>query len=199
MSDSRVAVVVLAAGASTRLGRPKQLVDWQGTTLIARAARTALAAGIGPVFVVLGAEAEPCRKALSGLDVAVVTNPDWPLGISTSIRAGVDAAAARDDCGAVMLMTCDQPGVDAGHLRSLEAAWRAGSAMAASAYGGTLGVPACFDRGRYADLRKLTGDQGARGLLASAAPGEVAAIGSPRCEQDIDSASDIRRWNRSPR
>ena len=191
MSDD-ITVVVLAAGASRRLGRPKQLLPWEGSTLLEHAVRTATGAALGPVLVVLGHEAERCRDALGGLLVTLVVHERWEEGIGSSIGAGVRAAAARAVCRSLILMTCDQPGVSAGHLAALAAAWRSSGADAVgSAYAGILGTPALFGRALFTALESLTADRGAKDLLD---PGRrhVAVVPCPECAGDIDLESDYQ-------
>ena len=108
--------VVLAAGASVRLGEPKQLVTIAGETLLERAVRAAREAGCSPVVVVLGADAERIAEQCDLSDAVVVVNDAWSEGMASSIRVGV---GALQDADGVVLMTCDQPAVSAAHLRAL--------------------------------------------------------------------------------
>src|SRR5689334_9322503 len=105
-----VTVVVLAAGASSRLGRPKQLVEWRGETLVHRAARLAVESGLGPVRVVTGARAEDVSRAVAALPVTCVHNPRAEEGIASSIRQGLTGVDT-----AVLVLTCDQPLLTAEH------------------------------------------------------------------------------------
>ncbi len=188
MSAGTITTVVLAAGASTRLGRPKQLVLLDGVPLVARAARTALDAGLGPVVVVLGAEAEAVERAVAGLDVRCVRNARWEAGVGTSIAAGIAAAGDDQACAAAIVLACDQPGVTAKHLRALAAAWRAGRAEAVgSAYGGTIGIPVLFARSRFAALAALAPGAGAKTLLAGSA-----SVPCEACAEDVDTPDDLR-------
>jgi CTP:molybdopterin cytidylyltransferase MocA len=179
------AAVVLAAGASTRLGEPKQLVVIGGETLLERAVRTARAAGCAPVVVVLGAAAERIRAACELGDAAVVLNHGWDEGMASSVRVGLTACCG-DDVGTgvdgVVLMTCDQPAVTAEHLRAL----MAGGELTASAYAGRHGVPAYFPQKYFKELLELVGDSGARALLSQARSEELS-----HGELDIDTAEDI--------
>lgn len=188
MKSGDVTTVILAAGASTRLGRPKQLVALEGVPLVTRAASTALAAHLGPVIVVLGSSAEEVAGALEGLDVTLVRNARWAEGMGTSIAAGVAVADADSACAAVILLACDQPRVPPGHLRTLAESWRAGAGdVIGSAYGGTVGIPALFSRSRFGALRDLPPASGAKHLLADAA-GPCDA-----CGLDIDTPEDLDR------
>ena len=187
-----VAAVIIAAGSSSRLGQPKQLLVFEGETLVERAIRIARDAGTSRVLVVLGAHRQQIEDRVELSDVEIVVNPDWEEGMASSIRAGTQALD-RDssECSAVLLMTCDQPAVTAEHLRSMLAAFeRDPDKAVASVYAAKRGIPAIFPREAFADLLALRGDQGARGLLAGAARTviEVPLAGG---EVDIDRAEDL--------
>lgn len=195
--EARMAAVVLAAGASRRLGEPKQLLPIEGESLLRRSARLAVEAGCEPVFVVLGFEAERMRGELAGLGVEAVLNQDWPEGMGSSLRRGVAAAmAVRPEVDGVLAMVCDQPFLTAEHLRGLLARHRAGGkGITASFYRGKAGVPAVFARRFFAELLDLQGDRGARGILEAHAD-EVETIAWPEGEVDIDRPEHLRGPNR---
>jgi xanthine dehydrogenase accessory factor len=182
-----IATVVLAAGASRRLGSPKQLVELDGSPLVRRVATTCLAAGTGPVGVVLGASAAAVAHALRELRVAQVTNELWQEGIASSIRAAVRWAESSN-AGALLITLSDQPLITPAHLVALRDAWLAGAPIAASRFRGILGAPAIFDRSRWDALARLEGDQGAARLLRDA---DVVAIDWPAGAVDIDTADDV--------
>jgi CTP:molybdopterin cytidylyltransferase MocA len=172
------AAVILAAGASRRLGRPKQIVEIEGEPLVHRIARIALTA-CDDVAVVGGAV--PLRDALLDLPVALVENVFWAEGISSSIRAGVTWASHADS---VLLLTCDQTLLDTTHLHALLRAGR----LAASRYAGVLGVPAVFPRAYFPALLALEGDRGAQPLLEDAVP-----VDWPAGAHDLDTEADFTR------
>ena len=163
----KAAAVILAAGASTRLGNPKQLVQIDGESLLLRTARLALEAGCAPVIVVLGFEADRMSAELAGLPVEAVVNQKWDSGMGSSLACGVVAALrARPKMDALVLLVCDQPRLTAAHLLRLLALHAAGSsAITASAYAGRAGVPAVFGTGLFSALKSIEGDQGARDLI----------------------------------
>lgn len=179
------AAIILAAGASTRLGQPKQLIRLGTETLLERAVRVALDAGCFPVVVVLGAEASRIRDGSNLREASVAVNDAWPEGMAASIKAGLEAVrtaltkvgAGREIQGAVLLV-CDQPAVTAAHLRDLISH---PDEIAASEYAGRRGAPAYFPVSSFAALGQLTGDYGARELLRDAR-----AIPLPHGELDID-------------
>jgi molybdenum cofactor cytidylyltransferase len=187
-----VAAILLAAGASRRLGTPKQLLVWRGETLLRRTARLALEAGFRPVRVVLGAEAPRCEATLRDLDVEIVANPAWEAGMSTSLRAGLEGLAA--DVDAVLVLVCDQPALSLGHLESLRAAQLAHPETAvASGYAGARGIPVLFPRVFFERLERLQGDRGARSLLQGE---DVLEVPFPGGEFDLDTPEDLTRLSR---
>ena len=188
----RLSGVLLAAGASSRLGRPKQLLVWKGEPLVRRAARAALDAGVDELIVVIGAGGEAVTASLAGLELRVVENSRWPEGLGSSIAAGARAASGA----AVLLLLADQPGVDAALLAELIAGMEAGHPRVACAYGGVIGAPALFSApADLAFLRGLSGAHGARDLLRGGG-GPVFPIAAEQAAHDIDDESDWRRWRR---
>ncbi|MGA2382873.1 MAG: nucleotidyltransferase family protein [Gemmatimonadales bacterium] len=193
VGGGRIGVVVLAAGASRRLPGPKQMLRFRGVTLLRHAAQTAVAAGSGPVVVVLGAAstAKQLRFELVDLDVRIAENARWKEGMSSSIRAGLDALEQAEATEAVLIMTCDQPHVTADLLKQLVATYREKRpAAVACAYAGTVGVPALFDRSLFAELHALEHDQGAKRILER----HLHVIGRIPFEQgavDIDTPEDV--------
>lgn len=187
-----IAIVLLAAGGSRRLGRPKQLVRIAGETLLRRAARAASDTSCAHVLCVMGDATDELRAELSGTRAVVVRNAEWEKGIGTSIRAGVKAA---DELSAesVLVMLCDQPFVDAALLGALVSRFGAGGVLgAASRYAGTVGVPALFGPALVPSLRALRDDEGARKVLARASA-ELAVVDAPDAAIDVDTEDDVAR------
>jgi molybdenum cofactor cytidylyltransferase len=176
-----VAAVVLAAGASSRLGSPKQLAMLGGETLLERAVRVAREAGCSPVVVVLGASAYVIQARCKLGDSIVVLNKDWVEGMGASVRVGVGVLGEVDGC---VVMTCDMPAVTVAHLRALMVS---GEVMASS-YAGRRGVPAYLPVSTFPELLTLRGDAGARELLQAARTQEL--VGG---EMDVDTADDLQR------
>ena len=181
-----MAAVILAAGASVRLGQPKQLLRFRGETLIHRAARLACAAGLTPVHVVVGYRGAEVSAALGefGGAVAVVTNPDWRHGMGSSLARGV---ASLPPVAAALVLVTDQPYLSAAVLAAVLQRYRKGPAsLVACRYaGGTVGVPALFDRRHFAELAALSGARGARPLFARHAAA-LATVSFPEGDADVD-------------
>jgi molybdenum cofactor cytidylyltransferase len=184
-----VHVVVLAAGASTRFGSPKQLVRLHGRPLLHLAVSRAVEIAGQAVTVVLGANAADLAPLLRHTPAAVIVNRDWAEGMGSSVRAGVSRVPATAD--AVLLMLADQPAVTAEDLRRLVGTWhRQPQYIVAAHYDGITGVPAIFPREDFRALAALRGDAGARALLKRGGerivrvPLQAAAI-------DIDTPEDL--------
>ncbi len=187
----KIPAVILAAGASRRLGEPKQLVCLEGEALIHRVARIALEV-CHPVLVVLGSESERVKEALSDLDVCCLRNLEWEEGMASSLRTAVSAMPL--DARAALLLVCDQPAVDRTLLEAMLALHHEhpGRRIAA-AYAGTLGIPALLPRDDFDRLLELRGDRGARSLLQSEG---VLPIPFPEGALDLDRPEDLARLRR---
>jgi len=184
-----IAGVVLAAGGSSRLGSPKQLVRVEERSLVVRAVESCLGGGCSRVSVVLGASAERIRPALRGRPVEVLVNDDWRSGIASSIRTAI--SALPDEAEGVVLAVCDQPRLSSDVVRRLIAAFDgAPERMVACEYAGTVGVPAVFGRGRFEELLQLRGDSGARQLLRKNL-GTVVRLAWPDGALDLDLPADL--------
>jgi CTP:molybdopterin cytidylyltransferase MocA len=192
-----IPAIVLAAGGSTRLGQPKQLLrlpELGGETLVDHTINLAIAAGTAPVFVVLGAEANEIQRQSQLLECIVIRNEAWREGMASSIRLGVAAVMGNaPDASGAMVLVCDQPALSADHLRALLNAHRADpKSIVASRYAGRAGVPVVFPRALFPALLELKGDQGARAMLQQSGLA-VDAIDFPGGELDLDSPEDLQR------
>lgn len=188
----RFGVAILAAGASTRMGTPKQLLEIGGRPLLIHAVEAALASAAWPVVVVLGAQAEKIRPILAPFPVLVTENPAWSEGMAASIRAGVTTLqqfSRRLD--AALIALCDQPAFSAATIAQLVAAQRAsGRSIVAARYAGRHGAPALFLREHFPTLTALTGEEGARALLNDQ-PARVASVDLPGLALDLDTPADV--------
>lgn len=193
--NAAVAAIVLAAGASRRLGQPKQLLVYAEETLLARALRLARESGASPVLAVLGANLEMITASVALNQAIPVVNNNWDQGISTSIHAGLNAlAVAAPHAAAALILACDQPRLTANHLRALieTLAAQAQPSIVASSYAGVIGIPAVFPRAIFPALLALRGDKGARALLMDP-PCPLLALPFSGGEVDIDEPEDLER------
>jgi len=189
-----VAAIVLAAGASRRLGQPKQLLIHGGETLLERVDRIAGAAGAAPVIAVLGANFETICASVNLKNSVLSMNDRWERGIATSIHSGLKTLAAiSPDAQGVLILSCDQPRLNADHLRTLIETFIAQSepAIVASTYADVIGVPAVFPQMAFPHLLALHGDKGARALLVEP-PCPLIAVPFPGGEIDIDRPEDLK-------
>jgi len=190
-----VVAVVLAAGASQRMGQPKQLLPWgdDERPMLRHVVQVALAAPVDEVIVVLGYAAEHIAPTLDGLPVRTVVNSAWADGLSTSVRAGLDAVSPAIQ--AVLFVLADQPRLTTEVMDAFVARFRRTRAsIVAPAVGGRRGAPALFARSLFDELRAVQGDQGGRDLIARR-PELVAAVELPDAAllTDIDTPDDYRR------
>ncbi|MDP1832719.1 MAG: nucleotidyltransferase family protein [Geothrix sp.] len=182
------AAIILAAGSGRRMGGPKALLRVGDGTLLRRAAQAALDAGCAPVLAVVG-DWDP---GIADLEVRTLINPEAAEGMASSLRAGI--AALPPDAEAALILTVDQPAVDATLLRRLLALATAEPARpAACAYASTLGIPAVLPRRLFPDLLALRGDRGAKAILLRENP---AVLPFPGGEADLDTPEDLERPRR---
>ena len=187
-----IVAVVLAAGESARLGRPKQLVEHRGRSLLRHTVESATAGGCDPVVVVLGYRAGDLRLEVESTGARIVVNAAWREGMASSIRTAVRslpqlAPGARG----VLLMTCDQLRIDPDVVRLLRERFDGSPGrMVACEYADTVGVPALFERSRFADLGRLRGPGGARQILLSD-PDRLVRVPWPAGAVDVDREKDL--------
>jgi molybdenum cofactor cytidylyltransferase len=164
---SNIGIIILAAGASTRLGQPKQLLTYQGKSLIKRIIEVAISSQCQPVVVVLGAYAATIEPHLSNLDISIVYNQQWSTGMASSIRCGLEAIQAiAPDIEAIVLMLSDQPFVSVNLINQLTTGYQTTNhTIVASEYAGILGVPALFHKNLFSELSIIQGDIGAKKII----------------------------------
>jgi len=187
----RFGAIVLAAGASTRMREPKQLLPITGQPLIVRTVEAALASAAWPVVVVVGAHAEKIRPLLARYPVLVAENAAWVEGMASSLRTGVATLQQFSrSLNAALVALCDQPAFSAQIIAQLVSAQRqTGRSIVAAHYNGRNGAPALFLRQHFAALATLTGEAGARDLL-NAAPEKIASVDLPEMAADLDTPAD---------
>lgn len=184
-------IIILAAGASTRLGRAKQSLPYKDKSLLGHAIDAAVKAVIGPVIIVVGANEKEIRSDLGNEHFAIVTNKNWKDGMASSIQAGLNYfLKCGEDAESVILMVCDQPYVDENLLKRLiETSRTANKPIVACSYKDTVGVPALFDRAFFPELLSLKGDEGGKKVLLKHKE-LIAVIPFPKGAIDIDTVAD---------
>jgi molybdenum cofactor cytidylyltransferase len=186
-----VAGVVLAAGASTRMGENKLLLQLDGETLLRRVVRRTLAAGLDPVIVVLGHEAQRAEPELSGLASRAILNPDHARGQHTSFRTGI--AAVPEEAPAAVILLADMPYVTEKMISALVSRYRETTApLVISEYGGVHAPPTLYDRSLFSEIREMTGDGCGRQVVRRHR-GAAEAVAWPADRlADLDSPEDVR-------
>ncbi|HEY4368317.1 MAG TPA: nucleotidyltransferase family protein [Steroidobacteraceae bacterium] len=180
---------MLAAGASTRLGQPKQLVKLGGRPALHRVVANAVAIAGHSVTVVIGAHARDLTHLLGHSPASVVVNREWEEGMGASIRRGLAALPAA--CDAVMIVLGDQVAVTADDLKRLVGAWKEQEgAIAAATYDRHVGVPAIFPRICFSELAELRGDRGAR-LVLERNSYRLVRVPMPNAAIDLDTPEDL--------
>lgn len=187
---SHVHVIVLAAGASRRLGQPKQLVRLRGRPALHIVLSNAVAVAGNAVTAVVGANAEELTYLLSHSPASSVVNKQWEEGIASSLRCGL--AATPPSADAVMVLLGDQVCVTTDDLKRLLAAWQEQeSVIAAASYAQGIGVPAIFPRAYFSELAELRGDEGARKILHRN-PDRIVRVPMPNAGIDLDTPEDLQ-------
>lgn len=183
-----------------RMGRPKQLLTYDGHTFLRKAAEVAAASVCRPLLVVLGAYADQLHSEIDDLPTQQVVNTRWAEGMGSSIRAGLEALDLCDQksvTDSVVLMLCDQPFVTAAVINNLVTTFRSNSkGIVASEYGGIVGVPALFAREYFAALVSLSGTAGAKQIIA-AHTSDVVSVPFPQGIRDIDTPEEYLQLQRA--
>lgn len=190
-SSKRIGAVILAAGGSSRFGQPKQLISFRGKSLVRRIIDAACEAGCSPIVVVIRSEDEKFHPELDRAGVVIAQNHQWPRGIGSSIRCGIQGLTnSSPDVEASVLLVCDQPAVDSRVIQRLIALRETtGKSIVASSYGDTLGVPALFTRSIFEELLSLGDKAGAKSIVLRSRE-RVASLSFPEGEIDIDTWED---------
>ena len=187
-------VLILAAGASTRLGQPKQLVRLDGRPLLHTMVSHAVAIAGHAVTVVVGAHAQELAVLLKHSPASVIVNRQWQEGIGASIRCGIGALPPA--CDAVLIMLADQVGISSDDLKRLLSAWKGrDNSIIGSLYAGAVGVPAIFPRWCFSDLAAMRGDVGAKRLLLRHSD-RLVRVPMPNAAMDLDTPAQLEELRR---
>lgn len=187
--------VVLAAGESKRFGGPKALAPFAGTSLLGHAVRELRGVpGVADVSVVVGARADAVAREASALGARVVVHPEWARGMTSTLRAAVVDAK---NLGASGLLVCavDQPTATRGHFARMVSAFRDRSSLVASAYAGTLGIPALFGRDHFDEVLRLADEERGKDLLERHASRGLRVVPLEGGDRDVDTRADLASAN----
>ena len=188
---AQTAGVILAAGGSERLGRPKQLLDWGGVPFVRQVALNALEAGLAPLVVVTGADRDRVENALAGLDIRCVHNPRWAEGQSTSMRTGL--SVLPEDTDSTLFLLSDQPQIGPDVIRQLLARYaEQRSPITAPMVRGQRGNPVLFAQETFDALKGIQGDRGGRAVFGQF-PMDWLAWVDDRILLDVDEPGDYER------
>ena len=193
MTENNIGGILLAAGGSSRLGEPKQLIVYEGKTLIRRAAETLLTSTCSPAVVVVGDD-EQAVTELDGLDIQICRNKEWRSGMGSSIKLGLARILEINaNVEAIVVVLCDQPFVTSANIEELCRTFRSShSQIVAAKYDETVGVPALFSRETFLALAKIPNEKGARDLIRSGTF-SVSDVEIPEAALDIDTQEDLQR------
>ncbi|MDY7020771.1 MAG: nucleotidyltransferase family protein [Cyanobacteriota bacterium] len=192
-----IGIIVLAAGSSSRMGQPKQLLPYKGRNLLHHTLEIAIASGEQPIVVVLGANFQQIQSEIESFPVYPIYNSDWQAGMGVSIQTGIKTILKIDQTlSAVIILLCDQPLISVELIHQMTAAFNQfqqfpQKRIVACQYGETLGVPALFDRSLFPELIRLSGNKGAKKIIQTYI-NEVTAVHFSSGLIDIDTPQDYQ-------
>jgi len=190
LGEARIGAAILAAGSSSRLGKPKQLVPFRGKPLLQHAIDVSAQVTLTNRWIILGAYEEAIKGEIDFKSSELISNPNWEEGMAASIRIAAERAE-KEDLDALLIILSDQPFINAELLGALLRFYEPNKGLImASEYNDILGVPALFDRAYYQELMKLSGDAGARKLI-SAFRAKVKSVKFEKGSIDIDTKRDL--------
>jgi CTP:molybdopterin cytidylyltransferase MocA len=189
----RIGGIIMAAGSSKRMGNNKLAMMLNGRPLVRHVVESALASRLEPIIVVTGHEKSAIEEALRGSDVTFVHNPDFEVGLSTSLRTGLDALPQH--CEAAMVLLGDMPGITSSLIESVASLYNpgAGRLICAASAMGRIGHPILWDCGFFDELTAVSGDIGARDVLQKHVEKIFTAPADPNALQDIDTVAELER------
>jgi molybdenum cofactor cytidylyltransferase len=185
----KTGIIILAAGSSSRMGEPKQLMKYKNKTFLQHIVGEAKNAGLDPVICVTGYQSDLITESLSGMDVSTIYNEHWPEGMGSGISAGIKQVLLSE-VDSVILAVSDQPYVSS-DLFGMMVRWKdqSGKGIVACTYAGTLGTPVLFSRDYFSRLQSLNGNQGAKNIVKINLP-DVCPVEFEKGNIDIDTKED---------
>ncbi|MEO5976319.1 MAG: nucleotidyltransferase family protein [Chryseolinea sp.] len=189
--DFNFAIIILAAGSSSRMGTSKQMLEIDGEPLLIHAINVALASGASEVILVLGANEQLHLDLVRGLPVKLITNHYWKTGMGSSIKTGLHHVVSNfRESEAVVIMVCDQPAISTEHIKSLVSTFLSSKKpIIAASYSATVGVPVLFARSFFSNILMLPDDQGAKKIIVQF-PDQVVMVDIPEASDDLDTPED---------
>ncbi|MEQ9413111.1 MAG: nucleotidyltransferase family protein [Cyclobacteriaceae bacterium] len=192
----KIPILLLAAGSSSRMGQSKQLLSINGKPLLQKTVEELLAANIGEVIVVLGANAAAHRKVIADYSVIIIENDQWQNGMGSSIKAGLKYITSQlPDLNALIISVCDQPYLTSGHFKEIIRIYsNSKKSIVASTYNETVGVPVLFDRSHFKNLSQIQDEEGAKKVMQRH-KSEVVSVSFPLGNIDLDTMEDYDTFN----
>jgi molybdenum cofactor cytidylyltransferase len=196
-NNASIGTILLAAGSSSRMGHSKQLLDIDGQPLLRRTVTTALAANPDNLIVVLGSNFEEHQKVINDLPLNIIHNENWKKGMGNSLKTGLNKLLEQNsNIEAVIILVCDQPLLTAHHIiKLIETFSKSSSAIIATGYSDTTGVPALFDKSYFQELLKLPDDHGAKSIIQNFS-GVVESVAFPNGVFDLDTPDDLLNFRK---
>lgn len=189
-----IAVVILAAGESSRMRQAKQLLPWGTSTLLGNAINEALQSNSEKVYVVLGAKADTIQKQINSTDVIWILNKNWKKGMGSSISSAINYLVhLKTNYAGILIMLCDQPLMDADYINKMISTFkRTSKGIVATAYKQSYGAPVLFDKKYLEDLSNLEGNIGAKKVIANNSK-SVVTINPYGKEKDLDTMEEYQQ------
>lgn len=193
----KIGAIVMAAGSSSRLGKPKQLLLFQGETLLERAISTAKGVDFSEYVLILGGNADKIQSTIDLSNSKVLINHNWSSGMSSSLQLGLRYLNENYQIDAVVMLLCDQPFVNSKIINSIIDKFKeTKKGIIASKYGKSLGVPALFDRKYFGEILNLKSSEGAKKIIYSH-PEDTDSVDFPLGAIDIDTQEDYEKLKNS--
>lgn len=188
----KTGIIILAAGSSSRMGEPKQLMKFKNKTFLQHIVEESKEANLNPVICVTGYQSDQISEAMTGMNVTIVYNGLWSEGMGTGISAGIQQAL-QSDVDSAILAVSDQPYVSSGlFAKMLTLKDKSGKGIVASSYAGTLGTPVLFDKKYFSQLKSLHGHQGAKNIV-NMNLSDVCTVKFEKGSIDIDTKEDYEK------